>query len=264
MHHRWATSTSSRPLGTHPDHAPGDSPSTAGGRRRRSPTARLLGLLGLALLAIPACTPEADPLTIDVVGDSITVQSYWNRDDRWREAGVGLDPAYDLEIDAWLGNRFEDVQGREARRASDADAPRPEVLVIALGVNNAADAYGQPGWTTADDAAFRKLLHTPHPDACVVVVLPAAGGAATKAFRDHLATGRRQMRSIAAKRPRTVLVDWGPVVAAHPEYLRSDGIHLADGAAAPGEYADTEPADAYGALLWGGVARCRDLPPPKR
>jgi hypothetical protein len=227
--------------------------------RTRAPFAAAAAAALCAAVALSACKPAPAPETIDVVGDSITVQSHWNRDDQWRAAGSGLDAGYDLAVDAWLGYTFADVQQRLTDRVHDPDAPRPSILVVALGANNASTDFGAPGWTADDGAAFSKLINTPHPDTCVVVVLPAAGRSATQAFRDNVARGRSTMRAIAAKRPRTVLVDWAPVIAAHPGYLRSDGIHLADDQPAPGTFANADAADAYGALLWAGVARC---PPP--
>lgn len=199
--------------------------------------------------------PVAASRTIDVVGDSIALQSEWHRSDRWRRAGRGV-PEHDrIQRDFWLGYHFEDVQARETMRVNGPEDRRPSVLVIALGINNSLVASGG-GWDGSDQEAFRTLLHTPSPQACVVVVLPQAGPSAAEVDRLNIWVGRQAMRELAGQRPRTVIVDWADVVDAHPEYLDADGIHLATGRAEPGQLADPDATDAYAAMLWRGVAQC--------
>lgn len=230
-------------------------------RSRTSLRALLVALLGVGVLS--ACQPEPTPLTVDLVGDSITMQAHWNRDSEFRRAGVGLASKYDLVVDAWLGNKFQDVQKAESARVFDSKRPRPSVLVIALGLNNADPYYGGGGWTKEDETAFKKLLNTPHPSSCVVVVLPAAGNGAPQQYRDHAVFASARMKTFASQRPRTVMVDWAPVIKAHPEYLRADGKHLADNKLAkPDQMANPVPADAYASLIWSGVAKCP--PPPSK
>lgn len=213
---------------------------------------RALGplLVAVAVLTAAACKPAPDPLAIDVVGDSITVQSFWGRDAAWLLDGPGAPPGSNVEKDAWLGYRFEDVLERQAARVQDRATG---VLVIALGTNNASAAFGGDGWTSSDEDAFRALLNAPHPDACVVVSLPYAGPAAPALTIWHTAIMRARLAAIAGERPGTVLVDWGAVALAHPGYIRYDGVHLADDERVP---ANLDAASAFGAHLWEGVAAC--------
>jgi hypothetical protein len=205
----------------------------------------------LAAIVATGCKPTPDPLTVDIVGDSITAQSYWGRDAAWLTDGPGAPAGSDILKDAWLGYKFEDVQERETERVMAEENPRPSILVIALGTNNAS--LGGGGWTTADEAAFSKLLNTPHPNSCVVVSLPAAGPAAGPAVTAEFAKMRAAMRSISATRPRTVVVDWADIVTADPTVLAPDGVHLASDERHP---ANNHAAAAFASNLWSGVAEC--------
>lgn len=214
-------------------------------------TRRIALAAALLVLVATGCKPTPTPLTIDVVGDSITAQSYWNRDAAWLTDGVGAPAGADIVKDAWLGYRFDHVQERETARVMDE--ARPAVLVIALGTNNASLGWGAPGWDTTDEADFRKLLNTPHESACVVVSLPAVGQQVTPAVAAEFAEMRAAMRSISATRPNTVVVDWHDVITAHPEYLDTDGVHLAKTERSP---ANEAAAAAYAGNIWSGVAQC--------
>lgn len=206
--------------------------------------------------AAPVARRAQVPRRIDVVGDSITLQSSWHRGRSWRAAGVGLAPGDHVKREFWLSYRFEDVRGPEAMRVGGPVGGRPSVLVIAQGINNALSGPGGFGWDGTDAMAFAALLRLPSPRACVVVVLPQVGNAVAPESRLQIEAGRADMAALASARPRTVVVDWGDVVARHPEYLAGDGIHLESTAAAPGQLADAEAADAYAGLLWQGVHRC--------
>lgn len=210
-----------------------------------------------ALLGATACdpppAPTPTPATLDVVGDSITAQSFWNRDTEWQAAGPGMPTGQDLVVDAWLGYRFEDVQARETARANDPDQPRPAVLVIALGTNNLGDGT----WDGVDEVAFAALLHTPSPSSCVVVALPAVGPGAGPVVAERFALARARMTAIAERRPSTVVRDgWAETLAVHPEYVGADGVHLARDHALAGDQANPEAADAYASNLWTGVRSC--------
>lgn len=201
-------------------------------RRRRC----FVGALCLATVALAgaACVPEPRPGSVDVAGDSLTIQAFYN-------GGFGEGAPSDLDVIAdngWtVGN---------AQRRVDANilAGRPSVLVVAFATNDAHPWHG--GWTSSDVAAFRRMMSAPHPSACVVLVLPGWGAGASIEHGYHMHQARSALSRLARERPRTVVVDWLPVLQAHPEYLRPDGIHLSGLAA----------WHARSALYWQGVAGC--------
>lgn len=175
-----------------------------------------------------------------MAGDSLTIQAFYN-------GGFGEGAPTDLQVMADNGWTAADVQPEVTAHAR---AGRPETLVVALGTNDAHPWRG--GWTASDVVAFRKLVTTPHADACVVVVTPGYGDGVTLEYAYYLNQARAALRRLVTERPRTVEVDWMAVVQAHPEYLQADGIHLTGEAA----------WHARSALYWQGLTACRALPPP--
>lgn len=198
----------------------------------------------------PSVPPRGANGTIDIIGDSLTVQATWNRTDEF--AAQGQPEGADVVTVAVAGSRFGDHRPGEHDRVWQQD--RPSVLVVALGTND-ANALAD-GWTDADEVAFRELLDTPSPAACVVVVLPGVGEQAGPVQQVEFQRARAAMRSIADERRRTVIADWGAVLAEHPEYLYSDGVHLALADKAPDQLANPEAAQAFAANLWAGVHAC--------
>jgi hypothetical protein len=185
-----------------------------------------------------ACVPAPRPGTVDVAGDSLTIQAFFN-------GGFGAGAPEDLQVHADNGWQAGDAQPKISANVARG---RPEILVVALATNDANPANG--GWSGADVTRFRTLINTPHPDACVVVVTPGYGPTLGSAYKRELYEARVALRSLIAQRPRTVEADWYVVVRDHPEYVRSDGIHLSG-----------QPAwHARSALYWSGVARCQRLP----
>jgi len=202
------------------------------------------GLAATAIACIPApvTKPEPTPGSVDVAGDSLTIQAFYRY-------GLGLGAPTDVNVIAYLGWEVGDVQGPVA---ADVAAGRPEFLVVALATNDANPVDGG-GWTGADVDAFRNLFNTPHPSACVVVVLPGWGAGVSSAWRTELVESRGGLSLLAAQRGgRTVTVDWLAVVQAHPEYLGPDGIHLRQ----EGDVVDPQAANARAQLYWSGVAAC--------
>ena len=135
-------------------------------------------------------------------------------------------------------------------RDVDGYTTSPDVLVIAFGQNYAEpNAYGA---TQKQD--LMRLVYDPADAACVVVVLPDNARGST-----HVNQVRADLTTLANSRPRSVIVDWTTVVAAHPEYLNADHVHLEvplyeDWVAAGGV---PEPeAVAFAELVWSGVERC--------
>lgn len=198
----------------------------------------------------PSVPPAGTDGTIDIIGDSITVQATSNRADEF--AAQGQPEGADLVTVAVAGSRFGDHRPGEHDRVWQQS--RPSVLVVALGTND-ANALAD-GWTPADEVAFRELIDTPSPQTCVVVVLPAVGEQAGAAQLEQFARARRAMRSIVGERDRSVVADWGAVIAEHPEYLYRDGVHLALDGKADDQLANPDAADAFAANLWAGVQAC--------
>ena len=202
----------------------------------RAARRRVLGSACLAAVALlgAACVPEPRPGSVDVAGDSLTIQAFYN-------GGFGEGAPSDLDVIADNGWTVAEAQRRVAANAA---AGRPSVLVVALATNDAHPWRG--GWTSSDVTGFRRMMSTPHPSACVVLVLPGWGAGASIEHGYHMNLARSSLRRLATERPRTVVADWLAVVQAHPEYLRSDGIHLSGLAA----------WHARSALYWQGVAAC--------
>lgn len=204
---------------------------------------RHLALLATGALALAACKPEPDPGTVDLVGDSITVQAIL--------AGSGHpDEPGDLDTHSGLGWQADDVTPWVHNQVADA---RPETLIVALGVNDAAPRNG--GWTWGDVADWVELLDAPHPDACVAVILPAVGPGADPAHAAEVDRARTDITAMATDRDGpTVVADWAPVIEESPDLLDPDGIHLADGS---GPYGiSSEAAAARMGLYWDAADRC--------
>ncbi|MFN8019163.1 MAG: fibronectin type III domain-containing protein [Acidimicrobiales bacterium] len=194
--------------------------------------------------------PEPTPGTIDVVGDSLLFQATENR--RSEFAGEGQPDDTDAITYPYIGMGFHEALPDERRRV--VTGGRPSALVLALGTNDSNPDNG--GWTTADLADYRAMLHLPSPDACVVVVLPGLGEAASSGRHANEAVARADMARLAAARPNTVVVDWQAEVDAHPELLGPDGVHLAEDGEVAGQRASGAAADAYASTIWQGVAQC--------
>jgi hypothetical protein len=203
------------------------------GGRRRWFAGVVIAVLAFGLLGA-GCVPKPTAGSVDVAGDSLTIQSFFN-------GGFGDGAPSDLNVIAGLGWTAPDAQPRVSEDIKNA---RPEVLVVALATNDANPGSG--GWTDQDVANFRTMINSPHPDACVVVVTPGYGPTLDDAFKQQIYEARLALRQLIAERPRTVEADWYVVTRDHPEYITSDGIHLS------GE----EAWHARSALYWQGMAKC--------
>lgn len=194
------------------------------------------------VVLMSACKQEPVPDLVAVTGDSVTLQSLL-----YAENSHGWDTAEKVG----LGWRAEHAQPRV-----DADVrgeeTSPEILAIVFGHN-----YSQ-GFGNAEAAEVTDMVNAPHEDACVVIVLPHYEGSSTthaQAIEDY----RGWMSALGNVRDRTVVVDWRPIVQAHPEYLEPDGVHLPMQAA---WYEPTntmiEAAEAYQAVISGGITQCQE------
>ncbi|HEX8804492.1 MAG TPA: SGNH/GDSL hydrolase family protein, partial [Acidimicrobiales bacterium] len=156
--------------------------------------------------------------------------------------GFGVGAPADLKVIAGLGWTAAQAQ---PRLSTDISNGRPAILVEALGTNDSNPACCG-GWTSDDVNRFRLMINSPHPSACVVVVLPGYGPGATQAHKDAMYRARLSLRRLIAERPRTVEVDWYPLVRDDPSLVEADGIHLSG----------AESWAARSSLYWEGVAKC--------
>jgi GDSL-like Lipase/Acylhydrolase family len=162
--------------------------------------AALLVCFGAAVAAPGGA--EARSGDVYVVGDSL-------------EVGTGpylsqLLPGLSVRVDAdesRSSSAGEPVIGERLRGGDD-------IVVFDLGTN---DDPGRTSSLAANLAAVGRLVG----DRCLVVATvhrPPAGGVSYDAVNSVI-------RSFAAQRPNTELVDWGSFAAAHPELLYADGVH---------------------------------------
>lgn len=219
---------------------------------------RLIAALAVALIAPcvqpdPTSTTEppttsttvpVPPLSVDVVGDSLTAQAH-------EYLGGWVDaPSSDTERIAEPGWDLADAL--PAYEASVAAHP-PDVTVLALGNNDSDPATG--GWDLFDIVRFHDFLHLDVPDgSCVVLVLPRFGPAANLAWSREVNEARGYMVDLVAPGGQFqpppgmvfVLEDWYLPPAARPNRLAADGIHLS------GNEAAVTRQDTY----WDGVNSC--------
>ena len=187
---------------------------------------------GTGASAVAKAAPRANRVAL--AGDSLVVLAAVNGGDTtWA----------DTDGKVGLGWQAEDAQPRLDRDVRGYGTS-PEVLVVAFGHN---DAAGPGGLTDEDRAQLAALVATPHERACVVLVKPHDAGAGP-ARRLGIEAYRAWVDAAAASREDTVVVDWRPIALAHPEYLATDGFHLAGSAPAGNR--------AYTDMLRAGARAC--------
>lgn len=188
---------------------------------------RLIGLAGAVLilaLAASACEPAPPPPlpgTVDVAGDSVSAQAFG-----YTTARPGVTARANTEMVRY-GWGCHDV---EARLRQHIAARRPEILIWALGPNDANPATG--GYELSDLACWAGAFEDTHPETCIVVVLPGYGAGIAPAWAREIDEARGYVPQTLAGRANTVTVDWQPIVDQHPEYMQADGIHKGNAAAA--------------------------------
>jgi hypothetical protein len=182
--------------------------------------------------ATAGADPEPAPKTVTVVGDSLTVLG----DGRLRDAlsAGGWWVALDAYPGRTTGGQMATLRGA-ADRANDA-------TVIELGTNDAlAIAHGElsVAQADADIVAALDLFR----DRCVVWVIPDRDperrGVGAGAMVDDIVTRE------ASRRPNLHVADQGAMLAAHPEYLVGDRVHLTG-----------EGYSALGDLMTAALAAC--------
>lgn len=161
------------------------------------------------------------PGTVELVGDSITFQSFWYHG----FLPTAPDDAH-RDIYAWLGWQVRDVQAHVTEKAAQR---WPETLIVALGTNDSSvlTEWGQDGWTPADLQRFRTLINTVHPSTKVVLVLPGYGAGVNPNHATQMDLAKQDLTALATERPHTIVVSWQALIDADPTIMDTDGIHLA-------------------------------------
>jgi hypothetical protein len=201
--------------------------------------------------ATVAPTATTVPGRVVVAGDSVTLQA------AMADAPDGETPT-DVEVIAGLGWTVDDVL--PPVRAAVAARP-PDVLVVAVGLNDSSVGPGGDGWSDADVERFRLLIGTAPTGSCVVVVLPGHGPALGSAYAAEIVEARLALVQLAMERrdgPEagpTVVVDWQAEVDARPDLLDPDGIHLARDPRT--QQVSATAASVRTNLYWQGARQCR-------
>jgi hypothetical protein len=205
------------------------------------------------------------PGKVIVVGDSVTQQAF-DPDGDGTNSYTTNAPA-DRNIFAKMGWTTKDVQTTVNNYSIFR---HPQKLVVAVGLNDASTFFSD-GWTADDLTRFRTLLNTPNANTCIALVLPGhAETGSTSWFNSWAAQideARADLITLAAERPRTVIIDWQTVIDEHPEYVDEDGIHLLtphtspmedlmDASAGQMNTVDPAAAEARQNFYWDGVAQC--------
>jgi hypothetical protein len=131
--------------------------------------------------------------------------------------------------------------------------PTAPVVLADVEHNGARDG----AWSTADrNAEFAMIFAS---EACTVIVTP--GYRPGLPYAATLEQAEADIRAMAAQRATlgypTVVVDWQPIVNAHPEYLQPapDYVHLTDDPSG-GTTEATDADSAYTGLIRDGLAAC--------
>lgn len=169
----------------------------------------------------PATRAPAPPPVVALVGDSLMVDDV----DLWRASSLAARAS--LEIWAVAGAGYEHLPVGPDGWLAGLD-PRADVVVVALGANNANSPFDQEGWTARDEL----LLHGIVADAREAggarrIVLVTVGPAPDAPVEYRFALGRhnRFVRALAALDPDLfVLADVAAAASGRPG-LHRDVIH---------------------------------------
>ena len=213
--------------------------------RRILPICSLIGTLvasacnGAIPLPIPMpAFPEQDPQTTHLLGDSATFTTYY---------GTSVTHDYATSASITPGSTaYADWDGYPATEEIPdlVAAGKMRRLVWALGLNEVF----LEGWDTRDELIWTDLLGQQTPSStCIVLVLPWASDYDTSRPPAELDKVRAWMTTFAETHDNAVLVDWKPVILAHPEYHDESGVHLANGTGGP---------EARDNLYREGLAQC--------
>lgn len=205
--------------------------------------------VGLVVAGMTACEPPGpwagDGPRVAVVGDSLvykaqnaTTTGYDDPDtEHWLTDDLNA-AGYSASVGGAIGFRI----GGVVAMVDLVPEPAPEILVFAGGSN---DANAQLDVNTAM-APLRDFLDTTAIPCIVLVTVSESPGdwnLDVKAPPINAA-----LRAEAQARDNVIVADWTPVVAAHPEYVGSDGAHMLT----PGK-------TAYRQLIVDGADDCQAL-----
>lgn len=181
-----------------------------------------------------------------LLGDSITNQMFW---------AIGAGPGAPADVETFAGLGWHAATPAVPRAlAAEAAADDLDLLVLALGTNDSAD-----GWTSADVAAWRRLVDLVPADVCIRVVLPhhTAPGL-TPERTAHLLATRAGITAVMGDRPVTY-ADWQATIdRVGTGILAPDGVHLRDDPATGRPAVDA--ARARAGTYWPGLDRCGPIP----
>jgi hypothetical protein len=153
-----------------------------------------------ATTTTPVTTTAPSPLHVSMVGDSVMLGA---RDDLLASL-----PGDQVTVDA--------VENRSLLGAVSLVAPvasaMGDVVVLALGYNDAADP-----------AVFRGRIDSMMG---ALAPVPAVVWFTQRVFRPDRAPMNQELTAAQQRYPNLQVVDWDATVAAHPDYVYADGIHL--------------------------------------
>lgn len=181
------------------------------------------------IFSVAPCYAGTGSRTVAVVGDSITLLAQSQVERALAAAG------YRYTVSAQSGWTIG-MQLPAFSAALGNPAGAPDAWVVELGTDNAiAGVFGSmpsANWTSEMDQLFAAVG-----DRCTIVVnVSVTSTASLKLPSSPVAQAiDRVLAAWVVAHPNMHLVDWNSLVAHHPEWLRSDGVHPnATGAAALG------------------------------
>lgn len=187
----------------------------------------VFALISIILVACAACEAPIPPPppaqtegTIHLEGDSVTFLTYYNEPiaNFWTSAEFvpGSSAAYNPA--------GEPAKDRVPRLVGQGKVDK---LVWALGPNDIRIAKGV--WSVTDQWIWYDVLANDVPSSsCIVIVKPWVLSSGWDVFPEKALNDLSAwVDSFASTHPNVVVVDWKPIIEAHPEYMAPDGVHIA-------------------------------------
>ena len=187
--------------------------------------------------------PAQRPDTFHFEGDSVTWNTYYDGADTvpyWGTSGEWL-PGNRVDFSPWGGADKATID----RLPQDLEAGNVGTLIWALGLN---EIGSQKAWTSTHQLMWFDLLvnHVPE-ETCIVIVKPWVLPLDTSRPPAAVDALRTWIDKLDGMRPNIEVVDWKPILQAHPEYSSVDGVHIVQGSGG---------AEARDAMYREGVSRC--------
>jgi hypothetical protein len=155
---------------------------------------------------------------------------------------------HDAVVVANPGETAASVQAEVSEAAAEGQITR--LVINDFAINNAKPpSQGGDGWTQADANEYFALMWTG--PFCVVVGAVTYTPGLADAWADQIDEANLALAALVDERrdagyPTVLETTWRAAVAAHPEYITGDHLHLATPAA----------ADEYAAAIDRGLAQC--------